>query len=821
MLVSRQAGYACGHAPAARACAQGHMDMPYGMLAGGNMVPVSPRMARVSRQIGNALASSADPKALLQGMQQAIIATNLAGHVTFWNAFAEQLYGWPAEETFGVNLLDRLAPQSSHGASEEIRTAIRSGDRWSGELTVANQAGGQLNVHATFSPVHGDDGSPVGSVCVSSDASERRRTEADERLAAIVTSSEDAIVAWDRTQTVTHWNAGAERVFGYTAAEVVGDARYEIIPENRREELREMITRLWRGEAIQQLESERIRKDGRRIDVSISASPVRDSTGTVVGAAVIARDITVQRERERHLQNAKQRLRSLFTYHPDSVFAMDSEGRYTELNPACERLSGMPPDQVIGTSFGERTVERGKTREALQKALGGQPLTFEATLISRGRRRVPVQVTLVPILVNGSVQGVYGITKDISDRKRIQLQLATHARQQTAIADLGLLALTDIGTSELLRVAVELVSATLEVGTVALLEYAHETETFRLKAGVGVPERVVDGTLDTAGLRTLMAYPEPTRIDGPMLEQLFGLGYSSGGKRARGLATRLPGRETSHGIMVAWSRLPRAFADDDHRFLQQVAFVLGAAIDQHQAADELRRRESELKVLVEHSPDNIVRFDRELRFVYVNPALERMLGTSAAEMLGRSMREVGAAEPQYIDNWERALRRVFRTGEEDQMEAVYGERHYHLRLSPELGPDGLVNSVLGVGRDITSEKQREAERLNIYHELLQRDARLHELVEQVLLNQQQPVRNRLQNANILDQFSARERQILHLVARGMTNRSIGLELNLSPGTVKNYVANILPRLNATSRTHAAVLAMQLGLVSSDPPPSVS
>jgi PAS domain S-box-containing protein len=272
----------------------------------------------------------------------------------------------------------------------------------------------------------------------------------------------------------------------------------------------------------------------------------------------------------------------------------------------------------------------------------------------------------------------------------------------------------------------------------------------------------------------------------------------------------VPGRARCHGALLALTREPRAFSDADVRFVQQVANVLGAALDNRQAAEELRRSESDLKVLIEHTPDNIVRFDRDLRFSYVNPALERMMGLPASQIVGQTLGKIGEFDEQTA-TWERKLRRVFRSGEEDELEARYGDRWFQVLLCPEFGPDGEVSAVLGVGRDITSNKQREAERSQLYQALLERDTRLHDLLERVLLNQQSTAR-RPKLEGFADQFTARERQILRLLARGLTNRQISAEVNLRPSTVKNHIAALLPRLNAQDRTQAAVAAAQLGLL---------
>ena len=470
----------------------------------------------------------------------------------------------------------------------------------------------------------------------------------------------------------------------------------------------------------------------------MSALPLRDINGKVTEVAVVARDITAKKAYERQLQDAEQRLRSLFTNHPDAVFALDRHGRYTELNPACERLTGIPAEHLVGTPIGEHSLERQLVLDSVRTALDGTSLTFEATLINHDKRSVPVQATLVPILVDGSAVGVYGITKDISARKRIELRLATQAREQMAIADLGLLALTDIGTDELLRMTVELIAATLDLGNVALLEYCSDASTFSLRDGVGVPEPLIDATIANNTLQAMIERPDSSRIDARTLHAMFAVPGLDLGKRPAGLASRIPGRDANHGLLVGWSRRARAFSEDDLRFLQEVAIVLGAAIDHYRAADELRRRESEFKVLVEHASDNIARFDRLLRYVYVNPALQRVLGVPASELINRRIADVHAVHPHDVDGLERGVRRVLRTGEEEQLEIAYADRCYQVRFSPEFGPDDDVKSVLCVGRDITAEKRREAERSKLYQELLERDERLHGLMERMLLDQQQP-----------------------------------------------------------------------------------
>ena len=127
------------------------------------------------------------------------------------------------------------------------------------------------------------------------------------RLAAIIESSDDAIVSKDLTGVVQSWNQGAERIFGYTAKEMIGRPINVIIPPERQGEEPQILERLKRGERVDHFETVRVCKDGRRIDVSVTISPIRDSTGRVVAASKIARDISVLKramaERDELLQS--------------------------------------------------------------------------------------------------------------------------------------------------------------------------------------------------------------------------------------------------------------------------------------------------------------------------------------------------------------------------------------------------------------------------------------------------------------------------------------------------------------------------------------
>lgn len=268
--------------------------------------------------------------------------------------------------------------------------------------------------------------------------------------------------------------------------------------------------------------------------------------------------------------------------------------------------------------------------------------------------------------------------------------------------------------------------------------------------------------------------------------------------------------------------------DGEVRYLQsRGAVVLDAAgqtvrmhgtgqdiTERKQAEETLRRREQELRALLEQAPDIIMRFDRNLRLVYVNPAVERAVGRRADDLIGKTTEEAALA-PARLPAWDLTLRQVLRMGHEQMLEVpVPGDgaaRLYQARLTPVFGSDGHVESVLCIARDITDQRRADEERERLFRELMEREARLRDMVEQILLGQADQ-RRREHGAAFLEQLTPQEREILRLLANGSTNQQIGGILGLSAGTVRNKISRLLPKLGASDRTHAVARAVEWGLL---------
>ncbi len=249
-------------------------------------------------------------RAIVESSDDAIIGRDLQGIVTSWNRSAERIFGYSAEEMLGRSIAVLIPPNRSH-EEEAILGKVRSGERVEHFESVRRRKDGLIiDVVMSVSPVCSASGKIAGASEVARDISERKRVAAsDLLLAAIVNSSDDAIISKNLDGTITSWNAGAERLFGYAPEEIVGQSVFKLIPEDRKDEEPKIIERLRKGERVDHFETIRIRKDGKSIPISLTISPVRNRDGAIVGASKVARDISelrsVSRERDALLDSER------------------------------------------------------------------------------------------------------------------------------------------------------------------------------------------------------------------------------------------------------------------------------------------------------------------------------------------------------------------------------------------------------------------------------------------------------------------------------------------------------------------------------------
>lgn len=261
-------------------------------------------------------------------------------------------------------------------------------------------------------------------------------------LAAIVAASHDAIIGKTLDGRVLTWNRGAERMYGYGAAEMVGQPIARVVPEDRRVELERIMARVASGERVETFDTVRVRKDGRRLDVSLTLSPIRNRQGAVVGASAIGRDVTGERQAARALRHSEARWRGVVETAPDGIVMIDARGVIELFNPAAEKLFGRAASAAVGRNVSMLMPETYAHRH--DDYLAQYARTGERRIIGIGREveceradgtTFPAHLSIAEISLDGEPKFV-GILRDLTEHHRLQERL----RGEAGLVRLGELA---------------------------------------------------------------------------------------------------------------------------------------------------------------------------------------------------------------------------------------------------------------------------------------------------------------------------------------------------------------------------------------------
>lgn len=249
--------------------------------------------------------------AIIESSEDAIISKTLGSEILTWNTGAEHVYGYTAAEAIGRNMT-LLLPDDRADEEAEIVARIARGERVAHFETVRRNSHGELiDVSLTISPIRDQSGRITGASHIARNITDRKRLDSRlHHLAAAVESSEDAIITKTLESTILTWNCGAERVYGYSAAETLGRKMTLLLPEDRADEEAKIVERIARGERVEHFETVRRNRTGELIDVSLTISPIRDESGQITGASHIARNITERKQLDAQLRHS-QKLESL------------------------------------------------------------------------------------------------------------------------------------------------------------------------------------------------------------------------------------------------------------------------------------------------------------------------------------------------------------------------------------------------------------------------------------------------------------------------------------------------------------------------------
>ncbi len=409
--------------------------------------------------------------ATLASIGDGVVTTDHGCQVNFLNKVAESLTGWTLANAHGKQL-DEIFPIINEKSRLPVENPCKRVFREGIVVGLANHTlliakdGRETPIDDSAAPIRDLDGKTIGAVLVFRDATaERRAADNRERLAAIVESSSDAIIGEDADGVITTWNQAAEHLLGYSAAEAIGQSIYMLVPHELRGQVDQALEKLHRGEKAQYLETVRLCKDGRRIEVSSHVSPIRNKEGELIGAAKVLHDISDRRRTERVLQflaNSTAEMATLVDYQSTMqriarlavpffadwcvVDMIDPQGRiqrvaYAHADVALEPLlkelvDSFPPDWN-SAALSAQVLRTGQPQLLTEMASGWLD---KVAVDSRHRKLLdqlgPLSAVSAPIIIRNVAVGSLNFVTAASGRRyaAADLELAIELARRSAVA---------------------------------------------------------------------------------------------------------------------------------------------------------------------------------------------------------------------------------------------------------------------------------------------------------------------------------------------------------------------------------------------------
>lgn len=374
-------------------------------------------------------------RGLLESAPDAMVIVDAQGRIVLVNSQTERLFGFRREELLGqpieILIPERLrAHHPAHRQGYHANPRVRPmGEEM--QLHGLRKDGAEFPIEISLSPLETEDGTLVVSA-IRDITSRVRAQEERYRLAAIIESATDAIIGKSLQGTIQSWNPAAERMFGYTAAEITGRHISVLIPEPMRAEEERIMRQIHHGSRVEPYESRRVHKSGRLIEVWLTVSPVRDGQGRIVGASKIVADLTNRRRAERQFQ-------ALLESAPDAIVIVRADGRIALVNSQTEKLFGYERQDLLGQNVEMLMPARFHARHPSHRSgyfASPHPRPMGNGLELRGLRKdgteFPIEISLSPIETAEGLL-VSSAIRDVTDRKRAEQLLLDSLKEKEVL----------------------------------------------------------------------------------------------------------------------------------------------------------------------------------------------------------------------------------------------------------------------------------------------------------------------------------------------------------------------------------------------------
>ena len=376
--------------------------------------------------------------AIIDSSDDTILSKTLEGIITSWNKAAERMFGYNQKEAVGKHISLLIPPERLH--EEEIIIAnISQGlkvDHF--ETERVRKDGTIVPISLSVSPIKNSKGKIIGASKIARDISVQKMAhEKQATLAAIVDTSDDTIISKTIKGYITSWNKAAEKMFGYTEQEVLGKHISIIIPEDRWKEEEEIINRVSKGELIDHFETIRLTKDGEKVPISLSVSPIYDEKGNIIGCSKIARNLT-----DKKVADEKQAiLAAIVDTSDDAIVSKTLQGIVTSWNRGAEQLFGYSETEAVGRHI-SLIIPKNRLNEEdhiIGNVSAGKRVNhFETYRLNKEGKEIPVSLSVSPITDSrGQIIGASKIARDISQQIQSKELLQRHNERLQIINSIG------------------------------------------------------------------------------------------------------------------------------------------------------------------------------------------------------------------------------------------------------------------------------------------------------------------------------------------------------------------------------------------------
>ena len=689
--------------------------------------------ARIASELRESLGFN---RAMLETSPDCIKVLDLQGRILSMNTPGRSLLQLdPAAPVEGRYWADLLAPECRDAVDAAIAEAT-AGRAHIFEMYSPTAKGEPRWWESSIGPIFGVDGRVEWLVVISRDISARHRAEqeseaalARERdarraaenlsrdsawLAAIIRSTHDAIVSKDLNGIIQTWNKGAEQVFGYSAAEAIGQPITMLIPHDRLDEEPRILERPRRGETVDTFETVRRRKDGELIDVSLTIAPILDAQGRVIGASKIARDITDSKRAKHAEQEISRRFAALLNAGSDAVYNMSADWR--EMRQLLGR-DFIPDTKTTNPDWMEGYIpadERRRVREEIQAAiLDRRMFELEHRVLRMDGSEGWAYSRAVPILDSrGEIVEWFGTAADITERKRREQQLALLAEIGEAIGRCE-------SEAEIMQAMSQRIGAHLDLHCCCLLGvdeaqdavwvdqvwYAGEVPDLPRRAALSdfvdsaFNDQVRRG--ETVVVRDAFADP---RTDGAAYARYEVASFVAAPWQNGVL----------HGLLAFCDDQPRDWSEAETGLLRELADRVLPRIMRARTDERLRQSEARYRSLVDQVVTGIAETDLQGRFRTVNDQYCRMLGYPREELLTMRMQDL--THPDDLERNVQLFERCASEGHPFDIEKRYLRKDgsilwVHNSVSAVCDAHGKPRSLACVSIDISEGKRAEAELL--------------------------------------------------------------------------------------------------------------